>query len=86
MPAIDRADVIHSGTHTFQKGTVVKTTGGNVHDTTPTAAQLAIEATAALATYQATLSIVNDNAGGTNVYISVEINGEYFWVKMTKAL
>ena len=68
----------------FSKGIKLKTSEGNVHDSVPTAAQLATEFSANGGT-PAQVQIVNDAAGGTNIYLAVKIGSVYAFQKLTVA-
>lgn len=70
----------------FKAGIRTKVATDDVHDTTPTNAQL-ITAFGAAATQGAGfIGVVNDAAGGTNFYLVATDGVTYFWTKMTKAL
>jgi uncharacterized metal-binding protein len=69
----------------FAKGFQVKTTAGNVHDTAPTIAQLTTEFASTTQATMAEVQIVNDAAGGVNVYIAAKVGSDFFFTKMTKA-
>lgn len=67
----------------FENGVRTKCDVSNVHDTTPTAAQIA----AAMGTPEAGKIItINDAAGGVNFYLCASDGTNYFWLKMTKGL
>lgn len=67
----------------FSAGLKTKVGTGNVHDTTPTAAQLITEFGAATAGF---VGVVNDAGGGVNFYIVASDGTDYFYLKMTKAV
>lgn len=69
----------------FGGGIELPQTQSNVHDTAPTIAQLTTEFASAPVAATVPVRIVNDAAGGVNVYIAANIGSDYFFVKMTKA-
>lgn len=71
---------------TLADGFNTKCTQGNVHDTTPTAAQLITEFGTAASRGAGFIGTVDDAAGSTNFYLVATDGVAYFWTKMTKAL
>jgi hypothetical protein len=78
----------HNDLAIFKAGIALKTNTDNVHDTTPTAAQI----NAALletSTGEATpfkFGVINDASGEVNVYLVAGDGTNTFWLKMTKGL
>ena len=70
----------------MQGGTILKVATNNVHDTTPTAAELTTSFGSPSATGAGFVGIVNDNAGGTNAYLVFSDGTSFFYLKYTKAL
>lgn len=67
-------------------GVNLKITTGNVHDTTPTKAQITTEFGAPATVGAGFVGVINDAAGSTNFYFVASDGTEWFWTKMTKAL
>ena len=69
----------------FDQGVNTKCTVGNVHDTTPTLAQITTEFGAPTAVGAGFLGTIDDAAGGVNFYLIGSDGTNYFFTKMTKA-
>lgn len=74
-----------SGTLTGSSGINTKQTVGNVHDTTPTEAQLISEFGAIATVGAGFIGVVKDADADTNLYLVVCTGAKYGFVKLTVA-
>ena len=76
----------HTDKQNFSAGFQAKVAVNNVHDTTPTAAELTTSFGAPATLEAGFVGFVNDAGGGTNVYHVFTDGTSFLWTKMTKAL
>lgn len=79
---------VRDETEQFNKGLYLRTCIDNVHDTTPTAAQI-IAATAEGATFEPSpykIGLINDASGETNLYFVISDGTTTGWLKLTKGV
>lgn len=79
---------VRDETEVFTKAIQLKTNTDNVHDTTPTAAQInaALLDSSGAEASPFKLALINDASGEVNVYIVAGDGTNTFWLKMTKGL
>ena len=77
---------VNKDVQTFAAGLQTKVAVNNVHDTTPTAAELTTSFGSPSAVGTGFVGIVNDAAGNTNNYLVFSNGTSFFYLKFTKAV
>ena len=70
----------------FANGLRTSVAVDNVHDTTPTAASLVTALGTAAVAGAGSIKLVNDAAGGINVYACISDGTDWFFLKFTKSV